>query len=342
MSLLYALTGSWDAPGGNVRPHAAGRQRPGAALAAARGPAREGAGPRRAAARARRAWAGRPASTSTAPSCTARRTRCAGWWASAPTCCCRSPTPTSRAPRSSRLDFLVYADLFLTPTAALADVVLPVSTAWEREGLRVGFGPTHAGERHMPAAPRGGARRGARRARTSGSPASWPAPRARRSLLRRRRGRGPRFMLAPTGVTLTALRERPAGVSRAGRAPLPALRGAPRATASRASRRRAGAWRSTPARSSSIGQAPLPEYVEPAVSPVSRPDLAARYPLVLTTAKVVQFCHSQHRSLPRLRRHSPDPHVELHPAAARRAGDRGGRLGDDRDAAGDDARARAA
>ena len=69
-----------------------------------------------------------------------------------------------------------------------------------------------------------------------------------------------------------------------------------------------------------IGQAPLPDYVEPAASPVSRPDLAARYPLVLTTAKVVQFCHSQHRSLPRLRRHSPDPQVELHPSAAQTRG----------------------
>ena len=64
------------------------------------------------------------------------------------------------------------------------------------------------------------------------------------------------------------------------------------------------------------GYAPLPDYVEPAVSPLSRPDLAARYPLVLTSAKVVQFCHSQHRNLPRLRRHSPDPLVELHPSAA--------------------------
>ena len=73
-----------------------------------------------------------------------------------------------------------------------------------------------------------------------------------------------------------------------------------------------------------VGQAPLPEYVEPAASPVSRPDLAARYPLVLTTAKVVQFCHSQHRSLPRLRRHSPDPQVELHPVGRAGARHRGG------------------
>ena len=52
----------------------------------------------------------------------------------------------------------------------------------------------------------------------------------------------------------------------------------------------------------------------------SRPDLAARYPLTLTTAKVVQFCHSQHRSLPRLRRHRADPEVEISPAAARPRG----------------------
>ena len=68
------------------------------------------------------------------------------------------------------------------------------------------------------------------------------------------------------------------------------------------------------------GYEPLPDFVEPAVSPVSRPDLAARYPLVLTSAKVVQFCHSQHRNLPRLRRHSPDPLVELHPTAAEARG----------------------
>src|SRR5690606_8250923 len=37
------------------------------------------------------------------------------------------------------LDFHVQADLFLTPTAAMADLVLPVASAWGREGLRPGF-----------------------------------------------------------------------------------------------------------------------------------------------------------------------------------------------------------
>ena len=40
----------------------------------------------------------------------------------------------------SNLEFHVQTDLYLTPTAAHADIVLPIASAWEREGLRVGFG----------------------------------------------------------------------------------------------------------------------------------------------------------------------------------------------------------
>jgi anaerobic selenocysteine-containing dehydrogenase len=227
--------------------------------------------------------------------------------------------PTARAALTS-LDFLVYADLFLTPTAALADVVLPVASAWEREGVRVGFGPTHAGERHVQlrravVAPRGEARSD-----------TWIA-----SELARRLGFGDRFfggdedaghdfMLQPTGLTVKALRERPEGISVP--VPLRYRRYAERhgdgvVGFATPSRRRVEIYAGALLE---IGQAPLPHYVEPATSPASRPDLLARYPLVLTTAKVVQFCHSQHRSLPRLRRHSVDPQVELHPAAAQARG----------------------
>src|SRR5262249_29276374 len=55
------------------------------------------------------------------------------------------------------------------------------------------------------------------------------------------------------------------------------------------------------------GYAPLPEFEEPLVSPLSRPDLAARYPLILTSSKNTQFCESQHRALPSLPHRAPPP-----------------------------------
>jgi anaerobic selenocysteine-containing dehydrogenase len=61
---------------------------------------------------------------------------------------------------------------------------------------------------------------------------------------------------------------------------------------------------------------PLPVYEEPLLSPRSRPDLAERFPLILTCAKHTLFCETQHRALPSLRRRAPDPEVELHPEAA--------------------------
>jgi anaerobic selenocysteine-containing dehydrogenase len=70
------------------------------------------------------------------------------------------------------------------------------------------------------------------------------------------------------------------------------------------------------------GYPPLPEFDEPRVSPRSRRDLAARFPLILTSAKDTHFCETQHRNVPSLRRRALDPQVELHPdlAAARGIG----------------------
>jgi anaerobic selenocysteine-containing dehydrogenase len=318
LSLLYALTGSWDAPGGNVRPTrpAANDLAPLTLLSEAQrakalGLAERPLGP------GRFGWATGPDAYRAILHGTPYPVR--GMVGFGANLLLSQPDASVAREALSRLDFLVYADLFLTPTAAVADVVLPVSTAWEREGLRVGFGPTHAGERHVQlrraaVAPRGEARSDI-----------WIV-----CELAKRLGLGDRFfggdedaghafMLEPSGVTLKALRERPEGISVP--VELRYHRHAARqgdgvagfATPSRRVEIYAGALLE-------VGQAPLPDYVEPAASPVSRPDLAARYPLVLTTAKVVQFCHSQHRSMPRLRRHSPDPQVELHPSAAEARG----------------------
>jgi anaerobic selenocysteine-containing dehydrogenase len=68
------------------------------------------------------------------------------------------------------------------------------------------------------------------------------------------------------------------------------------------------------------GYPPVPEFEEPRMSPRSRPDLAERYPLILTSAKPHLFCETQHRGLPSLRRKAMDPELELHPAAAAERG----------------------
>ncbi len=70
-----------------------------------------------------------------------------------------------------------------------------------------------------------------------------------------------------------------------------------------------------------LGYSPLPEYQEPAETPYSRPDLARDFPLVLTTGGTSLFhTHQDHRQIASLRRRVPDPLVEVHPETAARLG----------------------
>jgi len=61
----------------------------------------------------------------------------------------------------------------------------------------------------------------------------------------------------------------------------------------------------------------LPEYREPYWSPLSTPELARRYPLVLTSgARSRTYTHSQGRRLTALNRREPEPKVQMSPADA--------------------------
>ena len=67
-----------------------------------------------------------------------------------------------------------------------------------------------------------------------------------------------------------------------------------------------------------LGVSPLPLYREPPLTPVSAPDIAEDYPLILTTGvKVKQFFHSEGRQIHSLRKANPFPLVEIHPETAR-------------------------
>lgn len=66
---------------------------------------------------------------------------------------------------------------------------------------------------------------------------------------------------------------------------------------------------------------PLPYYEEPEPSPVSTPDYAEEYPLILTTGhRSWEFFHSEHRNLKSMREFHPWPLVDMHPDTAAKYG----------------------
>jgi anaerobic selenocysteine-containing dehydrogenase len=201
----------------------------------------------------------------------------------------------------------------MTPTAQLADIVLPVTTPFESEALKIGFEVSQAAQslvqlRQPLVAPRGEAR--------SDLQIVFD--------LATRLGLGAHFwdgdidaafrhQLAPSGITLHDLRTHPEGV----RVPLTTRY-----------RKYAGSGFQTPSRKVELysttlaahGYDPLPAFEEPLISPRSRPDLADRFPFVLSCAKSLFFCETQHRQVAVLRKSAPDPQVELHPGTAESRG----------------------
>lgn len=220
------------------------------------------------------------------------------------------PDPDTARRALAALDFHVHADFFVNATARYADIVLPVATSWEREGLRAGFDGSLDGLRHVQLRP----------------PVVPPVGDARSDTdialgLAARLGLGSKMfdldpdrghdaVLAKTGVTVAMLRASPGGIRLERPVPVDAqaqlLDGQPRGYP-------------TPTRKIEIyserllmaGYRPLP-----ALDPNDLMPAEAGYPLRLASAKSVAFCHSQHRNIPSLRRLVPDPIVELSPVDA--------------------------
>jgi anaerobic selenocysteine-containing dehydrogenase len=306
MSLLYALTGSFDAPGGNVLFPAP----PAASISGEDLPAAKRMAPTL-------GLAERPLGTARSGNVTTRelyRAILEG-----------QPYPVrgligfgsnmllahldgAHGRRAlAALDFYAHADLFMTPTAELADVVLPTSSCFEREALKLGFEISPEAQ-----------------ARIQLRPAVVPPPGEARGDtdivlgLAARLGLGDRFwdgdvdaayraQLAPSGITLEQLRATPGGLD---------------VTLRTRHRKYAESGFATPSRRVELysptflehGYPPLPEFEEPRIEP------AGRFPLILTTAKSTLYCQTQHRALPSLRRRSLDPEVDLHPEAAQARG----------------------
>lgn len=71
-----------------------------------------------------------------------------------------------------------------------------------------------------------------------------------------------------------------------------------------------------------LGLDPLPDHREPPESPISTPELTEKYPLILMEARVRggSFMHSSNRWAPWARKAHPYPHMDIHPDTAGKLG----------------------
>jgi anaerobic selenocysteine-containing dehydrogenase len=318
ISLLYALTGSFDQRGGNVLLPAV----PGAPITGEDLPSAKGMAPAIGAAERPLGPAG---TNNVSPHDFYRAIlqglpyRPRGLLGFGSNLLLAHADPVRGREALSRLEFYAHADLFMSPTSALADIVLPVASCFERESLKLGFeisvGAQSLVQYRHPVVPAIGEAR---------SDTEIVFGLARRLGLAEHFWDGDidaayRHQLAPSGLTLDQLKAQSTGIQM----PLtpvyakharPDAKGVPRGFATQS--RKVELWSET---LQDHGHSPLPDFVETRTSPFTRPDLVARYPLVLTCAKPTVFCQTQHRTLASLRRRSIDPEVEVHPdtAAAR-------------------------
>lgn len=210
------------------------------------------------------------------------------------------------------LDLLVVVNRVPTADAAYADLLLPAATHFETESLMV-HDDRLVEFRPRIIAPRGEARSDhdifAGLARRLGYGHLWPAD-ARAAM---------RHALQGTGITLEQLMDSPGGVVREP----PAMRyrkyalGSLRADGAPGFETPSSKFEFSSRWLQEHGYEPLPVYVEPTEGPLSQPDLAATYPLVLSTGAVGRFLfRSQHREIAGLVQRQPRPVVLLHSADA--------------------------
>lgn len=200
-----------------------------------------------------------------------------------------------------KLDFFYVADLGMTPTAELADIVLPAATYLEVNDVAA-------------RAPFLGIRQ-----KVAQIGECWSDQKIINELAKRL-GFEDYFwndveealdiILKPAGFTFEELKR--LGGVKVGREYRKHLRGG----------------FNTPSRKAEIystlfekwGHAPLPQYHEPPETPYSAPELARDYPLILTSCHHYPYYHSENRQVSVLRGIQPEPVIEIHPKTAAELG----------------------
>jgi anaerobic selenocysteine-containing dehydrogenase len=195
--------------------------------------------------------------------------------------------------------FCVVSDWFMTPTAEMADIVLPVATYLELDAIHMcEVAPTVSIVQKVAQVGE-----------------AWSDLRIY-SELSQRLGFGEAFwsddiaaadyLLGPTGLTFAELRM-------VGQLPAQKVY---RSHERDGFHTPSGLVELYSQQLADWGYDPVPVYREPPETPFSAPDLAERYPLILTSQKPAEFTHTSGRQIPSLREAHPDPLVRLHPDTA--------------------------
>jgi anaerobic selenocysteine-containing dehydrogenase len=222
------------------------------------------------------------------------------------------PAPDFMMESLKKLDFLVDVDLFMTDSARLADIVLPACTSLERSELAI-FPSRYA---------------------VWTEPAIEPLYESRPDVdiivdLSRRLNPEDTLLTSgheacldwifePSAITVAGLKGVPGGSFLSDRSGTPYEKyrasGFPTPT---------GKMEFASSILKEAGFDSLPTYKEPAQSPVSTPEIAKDFPLVLTTgARLPMHMHSRMHRIPWAKRLRPDPTADVSPrdAEARRIG----------------------
>ena len=198
-----------------------------------------------------------------------------------------------------KLDFLAVSDFFMTPTAALADIVLPAATSLEYDSVvappyypfaQVQQKVVQIGECRSDFEITNGLA-----SRLGLQDLFWNNS---NDLLDE--------VLKPTGLTFNEFKNK--GV----------------VAGATAYRKYEKSGFETPSgkvelysnQLESWGFDPLPIFREPPDWPISEPDLAQTYPLILTTKKSIYYLHSCGRQIKSLRQGHPEPVIYIHPDTA--------------------------
>lgn len=205
------------------------------------------------------------------------------------------------------LEFFAVSELSLTPTAELADVVLPAAHWLETEGPTCGFTGrynTVIGSTRVKA-PEGECRDDREiileLARRMGLASPWQHVEDIHNL-----------RLEETGLTWEDLKARPQRLVE-----YPVTFKKYEQTSFKTASGKIELFSSVFARH---GYDPLPSFMEPPTSPVSTPHLFEDYPFILTQFRHLEFENTEYHQLPTPSKKRPHPCLEINPEAAARLG----------------------